>query len=285
MHNQAVAGVIEALLIVAMIAMIIAIIQLQYIPQVMTQKEAEHMDQVFNQFSSLKSMIDLQATTQSSAPISSMITLDSKGLPYFITAPSFGELKVEENSQYKITMNPPPGSLPSGTVTLTSIEYNGDNSYFVDQSYILEGGGIIVQQPDGLPVMRADPSILAVNGSSTITIHFDLPYVVAFAGKNIASGNGEGSKCFIRTNYSSNRTHIDSIPAGGYLRIYTNYLNAWNESLYNLFGIYAIHGYIHINEVSAQPTSYIEITPGSKTINLQLNVINMYVQIGQGWVQ
>jgi hypothetical protein len=248
----------------------------------MEQKESEHMDQVFNQFSSLKSMIDLQAITQSSAPISSMITLDSTGLPYFITAPSFGELKVEENSLYKITMNPPPGSLPAGMVPLTSIEYDGDNSYFVDQSYIFEGGGIIVQQTEGSPVMRADPSISAVNETSAITIHFDLPYVVAYAGKDLANGPG---KCFIRTNYSSNRTHVDNIPAGGYIRIYTNYMNAWNESLYNLLGTYAVNNYIQIHEVSAQPTSYVEITPASKTITLQLNVITIYVQIGQGWVQ
>ena len=80
MHTQAVAGVIEALLMVGLVAVIISIIQLNYIPQVMNQKEADHMDQVFNQMSSLKSMIDLQAMTQSSTPISSMITLSSSGL-------------------------------------------------------------------------------------------------------------------------------------------------------------------------------------------------------------
>lgn len=286
MHTQAVAGVIEALLLVALVAVVISVIQLVYIPQVMEQKESEHMDQVFNQFSSMKSMIDLQGMTRSSAPVSSMITLGSEDLPYFITAKAYGELSVDQNSSYKITMNPPPGSLPLGIVPLTSIKYDAFNAYFprpyYRQTYVLEGGGIIVDQLDGVPVMRADPPISAENKTTTITIHFDLPQVTAIPGKNSTYGEG---KCFIRTNYSSNRTHVDTIPLGGYIRIYTQYVNAWNESLYNLLGIYALHGYIHINPVSAQPTSYIEISPGTKSIDLQLNVINIYVQIGQGWIQ
>ena len=278
-HNQAVAGVIEALLMVALVSVVISMIQLIYIPQIMEQKEAEHMDLVSNQFSTLKSMIDLQGITRSSAPISSMITLGSRDLPYFITAKAFGEVSVKENPTYKITVLPPPGSLPSGTVPLTSIQYAADNSYFVDQTYILEGGGLIVQQPDGVPVMRADPSISSVNNTNTITLHFDLVHVITIPGKN--STNGEGN-CFIRTNYSSNRTHFDTIQAGGHIRIYTAYPNAWNESLHNLLGIYAVNGYINIAVAPAQ--SYIEIIPGTKDILLQLNVIDIYVQIGQGWI-
>jgi hypothetical protein len=280
-HSEAVAGVIEALLMVALVSVVISMIQLIYIPQVMEQREAEHMDQVANQISTLKSMVDMQGVTRSSSPFSTMITLGSRELPYFITAKAFGELSVQENSPYKITMNPPPGSLPTGTVPLTSIQYSADNSYFVDQSYILEGGGLIVRQPDGVPVMRADPSIIAQNNTNTIAINFNLTHVIAIPGKNYTYGEGN---CFIRTNYSSSRLHTDNIPTGGYIRIYTAYPNAWNESLHNLLGIYAVNGYIHITPVSAQPVNYIELTPGSKDIILQLNVINIYVQIGQGWI-
>ena len=280
-HSEAVAGVIEALLMVALVSVVISMIQLIYIPQIMEQKEAEHMDQVSNQISTLKSMIDLQGMTRSSAPISSMVTLGSRDLPYFITAKAYGELSVNENSSYKVTMNPPPGSLPSGSTPLTSIKYAAENSYFIDQSYILEGGGLIVQQPDGSPVMRADPSIVAQNNTNTITINFNLTHAVAIPGKNDTYGEGN---CFIRTNYSSNKNHVDNIPAGGYIRIYTAYPNAWNESLYSIMGSYAVHGYIHITSVSAHPTSYIEITPGTKSIVLQLNVIDIYVQVGQGWI-
>lgn len=280
-HSEAVAGVIEALLMVALASIVIFIIQTQFIPQVMEQKESEHMDQVSNQISTLKSMMELQGITQSSAPISSMITLGSSDLPYFITAKAFGDLSVPENPNSKITLLPPPGALPSGTVPLTCIQYVADNAYFVDQTYILEGGGLIVQQPDGTPVMRADPSISTENKTTSITIHYDLPYIIALPGKNSTQGEGN---CFIRTNYSTNKTYTDTIQPGGYIQIYTAYPNAWNISLYNILGIYTLNGYIDIDVVSAQPLSYIEIKPNSKDIMLQLNVITIYVQIGKGWI-
>ena len=59
-RNGAVAGVIEALLLVALVSIIISTIQLTYIPQTMEQKEAEHMDDVENQFSYCCSQIVVQ---------------------------------------------------------------------------------------------------------------------------------------------------------------------------------------------------------------------------------
>jgi hypothetical protein len=279
MQNKAVAGVIEALLMVALVAIVLSVVQLTYIPQIMEQRESDHMDTVSNQISSLKSMIDLQGMTRSSAPISTMITLGSKELPYFVTVKAFGEVSANEDPAFKITLLPPPGNLPSGVIPLTSIQYAADNSYFVDQTYILEGGGLIVQQPDGDPVMRADPSISSTNNTNSISINFDLTHVLVSPGKNFSSGEGN---CFIRTNYSSNRTYFDTIQPGGHIRIYSQYLHAWNESFHNLLGIYAQNGYIDINISSTK--DYLEITPGSKYIMIQLNVIDIYVQIGQGWI-
>jgi hypothetical protein len=279
MQNKAVAGVIEALLMVALVSIVLSVIQLVYIPEVMEQRESEHMDQVSNQISSLKSMIDLQGMTKSSAPISSMLTLGSKELPYFISIKAFGEVSVKEDPQFKITLLPPPVNLPSGVLPLTSIQYTADNSYFVDQTYILEGGGLIVQQPDGVPVMRADPSISSTNNTNYISIHWDLTHVIATPGKNNTGGDGA---CFIRTNYSSNRTYSDTIQSGGHIRIYTKYLPAWNETLHDLLGIYAKNDYINITIPATN--DYLEITPGSKYIMIQFNVIDIYVQIGQGWI-
>ena len=54
--NKAVAGVIEALLIVALVSIIISTIQLIYIPEIMKQKEYDHMEEVENQFSFLTSL-------------------------------------------------------------------------------------------------------------------------------------------------------------------------------------------------------------------------------------
>ena len=76
--NKAVAGVIEALLIVALVSIIISTIQLIYVPEIMKQKESDHMDEIENQFSFLKAVIDLQSMEKKDVPITSPITLGSK---------------------------------------------------------------------------------------------------------------------------------------------------------------------------------------------------------------
>jgi hypothetical protein len=309
-HTGAVAGVIEALLLVALVAIVISVIQLVYIPQVMEQREAEHMDQVFNQFSSLKSMMDMQTMTRSSSPIFSMITLGSRELPYLITARAYGDLRVNEQVAYYITTYDPnrikdtlngvtlvyppfPSGVlfQSGEVPLTSIEYEASNSYFINQEYILEGGGIIVNQSNGLPVMRANPSISAVyeSQSNLIKIHFDLPIPIGMRAKNDTNGDGN---CFIRTNYSSNVTYSYQTDKSAFqdddIKIYTKYLNAWNESLYDILGYYINNSNIAVKIVSGHP-GYIEIKPSSglnaKDILLELDLKNIYVQIGPGWIK
>jgi len=266
--EYAVAGVIEALLLVALVSIIISTIQLVYIPEIMEGREAEHMDQVSNQFSSLKSMIELQAITNSSAPISTMITLGSKELPYFITARSYGEISTVDEGEYKIVTVPPPFTFPFG-IPLTSIKYEAYNSYFVDQTYVLEGGGIIVKQPNGESVMRVDPSIYIEND---LDIQFDLPIIVGVPGKNSTYGHG---KCFVRTNWSQGATD-PTITNVSSLNISTQYPNAWNESLYSMLG----------DKVNYEKgTSYVKITRKDDDINFKLRYYYIYVQIGHGWIK
>ena len=271
-ERSAVAGVIEALLIVALVATVISTIQLVYIPQIMEQREAEHMDEVSNQFSYLKSMIDIQVISKSDAPIFSMITLGSRELPYFISARAFGDLSITNDPEDNITWG--------GLVIcyLTSIEYNAYNSYFVDQTYVLEGGGIIVKQSTGASVMIVDPSISVAN-ETKIILRFYMPNILDIPGKNSTYGY---RKCFIRTNYSSppqyyNYTNVESI------KIYTEYTNAWNESLHNLLG-----DVVNISKQPVESPTYVEITPNGaigKIVDLQIKIMNIHAQISPGWIK
>ena len=224
----AVAGVIEALLMVALVAVIISTIQLIYIPDIMEQKEAEHMDQISNQFSSLKSMIDLQIISRSDAPIFSMITLGSRELPYFISASAYGEVNVIDYGTSRIVVDEDEWQ----AVPLTSISYHAYNVYFVDQTYILEGGGIIVDQQNGIPVMRVDPG-LTVDNSTNIDIYMDLPMIYATEGKNFTYGLG---KCFIRTNFSNTLSYQNFTTISSNIKIYSTYPEAWFKSLNSTIG-------------------------------------------------
>ena len=274
-ENSAVAGVIEALLIVALVAIIISMIQLIYIPDVMEQKEAEHMDLVENQMSYLKSMIDIQTITESDSPMFSMITLGSRELPYFVTARANGELTIIENEDYKIDINGIKGSVE---YDLTSIRYHAYNAYFVEQTYILEGGGIIRDQPTGTSTMIVYPSatIAQVDGDSLLNISFYLPVIAGKEEKITRYGCGN---CFIRTNYSHFNEYTDDI-SSGYLRIYSDYAEAWFDALNR-----TMSDLVSVTLISTESPPYVEISQmvGGDPVELYIKRLFIEAQIGPGW--
>ena len=273
MDSTAVAGVIEALLLVALVAVIISTIQLVYIPEIMEQKETDHMDDVENQFADLKATIDLQTILQRDVPISSPITLGSRELPYFVTARAIGELEILANTSNGIETD----SVSKSELPLTSIKYQAINSYYIDQAYILEGGGVILKQYNG-EAMKIDPALSFENESSRIRINWTLPKFTTVSGKNSTSGY---KTCFIRTNYTGETTYEGQT---SYIKIYTEYLNAWNASLNRIFEEPIRNGYIDIYKNPVSNPQYVYITSGSKNIYVTFTVVTIGAQIGPGTV-
>ena len=264
-NEFAVSGVIEALLLVALVAIVMSTIQLVYIPQIMEQREAEHMDEVSNQISNLKSMIELQQITQADAPMFSVITLGSRELPYFVTAPATGQLDVVNSGPWKFNVD-----YGANEFDLSSIRFTAYNAYFVDQIYALEGGGIICKQPNGESVMRVDPAMYIEN-KSNVNIYIDFPIFVGIPGKNMTSGFG---KCVIRTNYSAGSS--SSITDIASLNISTQYPNAWYEAFYSWIG----------NNVNYNKgTRFVEITRKAKNVNLYIDCYYVHAQISPGWIK
>jgi len=207
----AVAGVIELLLIIALFAIVLAMIQLTYIPEIMEQNEAKHMDEVSNQFSRLKAMIDIQAKQNTTIPISNIITMGNRQLPYLVTMPSRGDISLIDNDTTNSKINITNGSI-NINYPLTSIKYESNNLYFVPQTYILEGGGVIIKQPEGNPVMWENPPFNATpirdhNGHVTIIeMHFDIPVFICEDENDKTSGL---DFCYVRTNYSDELSDDD----------------------------------------------------------------------------
>ncbi len=275
-NNHAVAGVIEFLLIIALIAIVLSMIQVYYIPEIMNQREADHMDDVANQFSYLKSIIDLQGMTKEDVPISSPLTLGSMEIPYFVTARATGQIEVIEDEHYNIRIDGDALKIP-----LTSIRYSANNWYYVDQVYSLEGGGIILKQPDG-EVMKIEPSITVENLTLTvpkkINIYYDIPIIVGMPGKNITGGY---KSCFVRTNYSSTYCESDGDyflrNVGIDITITTEYPTAWNDMLEELLEN-------NVNYVLGP--DYVEITKKDGiSINFYYKYIYIYAQISPGWIK
>ena len=278
-RKDAVAGVIEALLLVALVAIIISTIQLVYIPQMMEQRESDHMDDAENQFSYLKSVIDLQSMVKEDVPISAPITLGSRELPYFVTARAFGQLDIideDRTDDYILT--------DSLNVPLTSIKYKAHNSYFTDQTYALEGGCVIVKQPDG-ETIKIEPAI-TVENKTKVNIIYNMPLITGVPGKNSTSGY---KNCFVRTNYSYNKSYIKDIDNSTsddpHIWIYTDYLNAWNASLNKLLEEEVKNGYVNVTITQdTWGTDVVEIEPWGKTIHLELTITYIGAQIGPGIV-
>ncbi|HDM67351.1 MAG TPA: hypothetical protein ENG62_03075 [Thermoplasmatales archaeon] len=270
-NHSGVAGVIEALLLVALVAVIISTIQLVYIPEIMEQREADHMDEVEKQFSDLKSTIDLQTVLQRDVPISSPITLGSRELPYFVTARALGELEIIDNTTSRVETD------FVSSIPLTSIRYQAINAYYLDQTYILEGGGVIIKQYDG-EVMDVDPAISFENRTNEVRIHWILPQFNTIPGKSATSGF---KTCFIRTNYSRETTYEGQT---SYIKIYSEYLDAWNTSLNRILEEPVRNGYIKIYKNPPSLPQYVYITPGSKNLYVIFTVANIVAQIGPGAV-
>ena len=295
-NNNAVSGVIEALLLVALVAIILATIQLVYIPDIMEDKETDHMSEVEKQFSYLKSTIDIQSMTKEKIIISSPVTLGNNELPYFVTMSAIGTIEIydqDDVGNYRIKILPVPtlDDFPDTFISdydgipLTSIKYYAHNSYIDDYTYVFEGGGIIVKRPN--EGMLVKPSIIVENTSDTrITIYYTLPIFISSPGKKIdASGYGDPDKTiFIYTNYSLSDS--DSI-TDATLEIYTNYIDAWNQSLIGENGLlqeYYNRGYVDVIRDDTQTPALIEIKSDSKIIDLELTVVKIGVQIGPGIV-
>ena len=181
-NNSALAGVIEALLLVALVAIVLSTIQLYYVPEIMLQKEADHMDLVENQYASMKSTIETQAIMgimQADQPIaystmSSPITLGNDKLPYFISSWALGHIDITDEDAAgtdKIDLLPKPADFLNG-IPLTSISYEANNAYFDDQTYILEGGGIFLEQMQGETVKVPPPTNVDNLSNSIKTVSY-----------------------------------------------------------------------------------------------------------------
>ena len=95
------------------------------------------------------------------------------------------------------------GSIDIQTMSIGTIEYSSENAYFVDQTYVYEGGAVILNQSQGKAII-SPPALsienISVGDSYMHVLDFGLVDVIGLAGKTSVSGYGTYS---IRTNYSS----------------------------------------------------------------------------------
>jgi hypothetical protein len=197
--DDAVAGIVVAVMIVGLIIAVISIVQTLYVPKWMEQIESEHMDEVADQFIMLKNAIDTQVSFERFTPVNTPITLGCKELPFLVSSKAFGDLAILEDKfelhiGYDIL-----GERYDYFCKTDALSYLSGNSYYLDQSYTLEAGALILSQNDG-NVMTIEPAFYAEKDSipNSYNISFNLIDTVSKGDKTTVSGYGTYS---VQTQY------------------------------------------------------------------------------------
>jgi hypothetical protein len=282
--DNALVGIVVTFLLIGLIVSVLAIIQSVYIPKWMEQTESEHMDEVADQFAQLKSAIDTQAVIGSNQPthtflstISTGITLGSRELPFFMSTRAYGSLNILPDTSYRVVINDRYGGVSDNSSS--TIQYSSSNAYFLDQSYIYEGGAVVLSQSQG-DIILTKPTF-SVARENIVNISFTIIKISKVGGKGSISGYGTYP---IQTEYSSNESKIINNVSD--ITIYTKYPTAWslfiNGTLINGGLEYATD---YTMDSSNNAGKVIVIFTNSIPVTLNLQLIKIVAQIAPGWVE
>jgi hypothetical protein len=278
--NKGVAGIIIAVMLIGLMITFLSVIQLSYIPDWSEEREAEHMEKVANQFSQLKFAVDVLSTMETSGnKITTSLTLGTNEIPlplFLKSEKSFGFLTIiTDECNVNVTDKTPSSfSYPFGI-----IKYSSRNSKYIDIDYIFEAGGVVANQKLG-NTMYIMP-YFDVDYSSDVDITYETVNFTVVSGKKYTTGHGNTQ---IQLEYDSKDT--TSISNVDQISIYTNYLLAWknffNHTLISSGLTYGAGNDFVINENNNE---IIIDFDDALTVNIDLIIIYINVQIGPGWTE
>ncbi len=278
--DDAVVGVVVAILLVGLVVAVMSLIQTVYVPSMMEEREAEHMEVVAEQFARLKSAIDTQIAGQKT-PIASSVTLGSKELPFFMSLRAFGAIEiVPENFELIVEFLPDPVNLSSQSFLINTIRFSSANGYFVDHMYSYESGAVIISQSYG-DMLYIRPSFGSdfEGPDNNVIINLTLVNITGIGGKTYAAGYGTYP---IQTEFSGNDSfgfeNINSIV------IMTDYINSWT--------LFCKNSLFRNKLVLSEDYSLDEVDGGIRinffdpsNIDLYVDLVNIDAQIGPGWIE
>jgi hypothetical protein len=276
--DNAVVGIVAAFLIVGLIVAVLSVIQTQYVPKWMREKESDHMDELADQFAQLNYAINTHVLNKvPNIPISTTITLGSKEMPYLMSTKAFGQLKILPNN---FILNISGDSYYNES--FGTIEYNSFNSYFIDQDYIYECGGVILNQDSG-NAMYIRPNFEALL-QTDIAITLNVVNISTIGGKSqCVQGYGPAP---IQTEYIAGSVKSMTIANVSHINITSNYIQTWNSSLNSKFRINGLNhpGFVDYEIITKEDENklVIHFLLDTKVI---INYVEIGAQIAPGWVE
>jgi len=279
--DSAVVGMVSAILIVGLLVAVISIIQLIYVPVLMEQREAEHMDKVTEQFGSLTSVIDGQAANErKGVPIATFVTLGNKELPILVSSKAFGTLEILNNS-CKVTIDHKPinSTAQTSIFPIGTIAFSSTNAYFLNQNYTYEAGAMIVSQSQGNLMMCLPSFFVNFNSNTkTVNISFDVVNISSVGKKTIAGGFGTYpiQTEFYDISINNTYTNVD------YITITTPHSNAWSVFINRSLQQADLKYNTHFTLTDTGQALKIKFLP-SITVEVIFKIIDIQAQIGPGW--
>jgi hypothetical protein len=286
--DQAVVGVVTAILLTGVIVAVLALVQTVYVPKIMEQREAEHMDKVAEQFSYIASVIDGQAADKTTGiPIATSLTLGSKELPYLLSVRSYGSLELfSDTCSISLSNTTESGLELTSSIPIGTIEYSSANAYFLDQSYAYEAGAMIVSQSQGSLMMIRPGFFVEYSENETVNISFDVVSISSIGQKTIAAGYGIYP---IQTEYKATSEPLNFTKVQT-LTLNTSYPNAWEIYLNRTLSHTGLNaqGYgsnYRFSETVQSLTIDFSTVSSPRNVSVVFRIIDIAAQIGPGWVE
>jgi len=223
--DDGVVGIVVTVLLIGLIIAVTVMLNTVYVPQWLESSEASHMEEVSNQFTQLKYALDIQSIANDSTAISTSITMGTKEIPFFNQGRTFDFLEITED-EFNISIDRNASST-TYSYSSDSIKYSSGNSFFVDQSFIFQGGALILHQ-DESSVLYGKPSFFVTEYGRNLT--FSIVKINAVSSKSFASGYGIYPIYTESINPSFQYTEINNVTN---INFTTDYPNAWRIALNN----------------------------------------------------
>ena len=220
--DHAFVGIVTAVLLIGLVVVVLALVNVTYVPQWVKDQEASHMDTVGNQFAQLKYAVSIQSIDNDSTVLSSPVTLARNEIPFFDSTRSSGSLKITSDTcSLFIETN----TTENLSIISDSIKGFIPNTYFVQQEYILEGGALILRQDDS-NVLLGKPSFQITEYGKNLSITF--LKINGVSGKTFVAGQRtypiytEVLKNDVQTHILNNVTNVT---------IETEYAESWYNAI------------------------------------------------------
>ena len=192
-RDDGLSEVVGFVLLLGVIVIALSLYQVYGVPAVGRENEIAHMNQVKDRFVDYKLALDsLWVNNRSGVLLSTAFDLGTGApatagtvfaLPILTPAGSGGTVSVQSGGA-KLTIEPAgkdPVPIPLGSLT-----YRSSNHYWVDQTWIYQGGAVFLSQEGGTAV-RVGPSISVYNNAGKASVYIT---PVNITGSAYLAGSG-----------------------------------------------------------------------------------------------